>query len=33
MPGLSFVAIAIGIVFVFGIISWILYNSSGEDED
>jgi len=33
MPGLSFVAIAVGLVFVFGIISWILYNSSAKDED
>lgn len=32
MPGLSFAAI-IGLVFVFGIISWILYNFSGKDED
>ena len=32
MPGLSFAAI-IGLVCVFGIISWILYISSGKDED
>ena len=32
MPGLSLMPL-LGLVFVFGIISWILYNSSGKDED